>query len=364
MTADPSFVLAGPDGAVVADGIHTAYPRLVDARAALSSGSTPIVLGALPFDMTRPAALMRPVAVRFADALPDWPSGPLPSVRIEAMMPDPDEHRARIRVALDRLQRSRQRAAESGVGARAAPGGRQSAGYANHVAPLVDRRSGGQRVSRRPDTGRRSVLGEGAPRRQPRVAGVAQRRPGRLQAVRGFGATTGRPGRRPGQRRGACAVGEEPPRARARRRRDAQSPRPVVRRLADSADAATEPHRRRLAFVHADNWTTSRNINDCFGSRCCSASDPGRRRGAYRAAAGLIGELEGDRGFYAGAVGWCDERGDGRWVVSIRGAQLSADRRAADAHAGGGIVAESDPDDEVAETTTKFTTILSALEAQ
>ena len=82
------------------------------------------------------------------------------------------------------------------------------------------------------------------------------------------------------------------------------------------------------------------------------------------AAAELIGELEGDRGFYAGAVGWCDERGDGRWVVSIRGAQLSADRRTADAHAGGGIVAESDPDDEVAETTTKFTTILSALEAQ
>ena len=48
------------------------------------------------------------------------------------------------------------------------------------------------------------------------------------------------------------------------------------------------------------------------------------------AAAELIGELEGDRGFYAGAVGWCDQRGDGRWVVSIRGAQLSADRRTAD----------------------------------
>ena len=65
------------------------------------------------------------------------------------------------------------------------------------------------------------------------------------------------------------------------------------------------------------------------------------------AAAELINELEGDRGFYAGAIGWCDQRGDGRWVVSIRGAQLSADRRTADAHSGGGIVAESDPDDEV-----------------
>ena len=36
------------------------------------------------------------------------------------------------------------------------------------------------------------------------------------------------------------------------------------------------------------------------------------------AAAELINELEGDRGFYAGAIGWCDQRGDGRWVVSIR----------------------------------------------
>jgi isochorismate synthase len=78
-------------------------------------------------------------------------------------------------------------------------------------------------------------------------------------------------------------------------------------------------------------------------------------------AVALIGEIEGDRGFYAGTVGWCDQRGDGRWVVSIRCAQLSADRRTALAHAGGGIVAESDPDDEVEETTTKFRTILSAL---
>jgi isochorismate synthase len=79
------------------------------------------------------------------------------------------------------------------------------------------------------------------------------------------------------------------------------------------------------------------------------------------AATELINELEGDRGFYAGAVGWCDARGDGHWVVSIRCAQLSADRRTAVARAGGGIVAESDPDDEVDETTTKFATILNAL---
>ena len=77
----------------------------------------------------------------------------------------------------------------------------------------------------------------------------------------------------------------------------------------------------------------------------------------------MIAELEGDRGFYAGATGWCDDRGDGRWVVSIRCAQLSADGRRARAYSGGGIVAESEVGEELAETSTKFATILSALGA-
>ena len=78
-------------------------------------------------------------------------------------------------------------------------------------------------------------------------------------------------------------------------------------------------------------------------------------------AAAMIEELEGDRGFYAGTTGWCDQHGDGRWVVSIRCAELSADRLTARAYSGGGIVAESDVSDEIAETTTKFRTVLSAL---
>ena len=79
------------------------------------------------------------------------------------------------------------------------------------------------------------------------------------------------------------------------------------------------------------------------------------------AAVSVIEALEGDRGFYAGAVGWCDAKGDGTWVVSIRCAEISADRRTAEARSGGGIVAQSDPDDELAETNTKFKTILNAL---
>ena len=77
-----------------------------------------------------------------------------------------------------------------------------------------------------------------------------------------------------------------------------------------------------------------------------------------------IEELEGDRGFYAGAVGWCVSDGDGEWMVAIRCAELAPDLRRVTAYAGGGIVAESDPADEVRETVTKFGTVMSALGAQ
>ena len=72
---EPTFVLTGRDGVVIADGVDTAYPVLDDARAALASGAAPMIVGALPFDVTRPTALMRPERVRVTAALPDWPAG-------------------------------------------------------------------------------------------------------------------------------------------------------------------------------------------------------------------------------------------------------------------------------------------------
>ncbi|MGI9051374.1 MAG: isochorismate synthase [Ilumatobacteraceae bacterium] len=80
------------------------------------------------------------------------------------------------------------------------------------------------------------------------------------------------------------------------------------------------------------------------------------------AALELIDEIEGvDRGRYGGAVGWVDASGDGTWAVAIRCAELSDDRCRARLHAGGGIVADSDPLAELAETQAKFQAMLSAL---
>lgn len=76
----------------------------------------------------------------------------------------------------------------------------------------------------------------------------------------------------------------------------------------------------------------------------------------------LIASVEGfDRGVYGGAVGWCDAHGDGVWAVSLRCAELTPDRRSARLVAGGGIVADSEPLAELAETQAKFQAMLSAL---
>jgi isochorismate synthase len=73
-----------------------------------------------------------------------------------------------------------------------------------------------------------------------------------------------------------------------------------------------------------------------------------------------IRELEGfDRGFYAGLVGWSDVTGDGEWVVTIRCGEVE-DRRIR-MFAGAGIVADSDAEDELRETTAKLRTVLAAL---
>lgn len=76
----------------------------------------------------------------------------------------------------------------------------------------------------------------------------------------------------------------------------------------------------------------------------------------------IINEVEGfDRKNYGGAVGWINAEGDGSWAVAIRCAELSHDRKSARLIAGGGIVAASTPDAELAETQAKFQAMLSAI---
>jgi menaquinone-specific isochorismate synthase len=74
----------------------------------------------------------------------------------------------------------------------------------------------------------------------------------------------------------------------------------------------------------------------------------------------LIPQLEGlDRGWYAGPVGWTDLAEDGEFCVALRGGLLRD--RTAHLYAGCGIVRDSDPAAELAETEIKLQTMLPLL---
>ncbi|MCL8253102.1 isochorismate synthase [Aeromicrobium fastidiosum] len=76
----------------------------------------------------------------------------------------------------------------------------------------------------------------------------------------------------------------------------------------------------------------------------------------------LIDEIERlERGRYAGPVGWIDARGDGEWGIGLRSAQVEDDGRTVRLFAGCGIVADSVPADELAESSAKLIPVREAL---
>ena len=73
-----------------------------------------------------------------------------------------------------------------------------------------------------------------------------------------------------------------------------------------------------------------------------------------------IGEHEAlARGWYSAPVGWTDAKGDGEFVVALRSGLLRDGK--AWVYAGAGIMADSDPDAEYAETELKMQALLGAL---
>ena len=78
-------------------------------------------------------------------------------------------------------------------------------------------------------------------------------------------------------------------------------------------------------------------------------------------AVALIAEIEGmDRGRYAGPVGWMDATGDGEWGLALRSAEVVG--REVRLFAGCGIVADSDPESELAEAQAKFVPVRDSLD--
>jgi isochorismate synthase len=359
----PGFVLAGPSGAVITEGVRTGYSRISDAQSALRSGTASIIVGALPFDMRQPAALHEPETVHRGAALPDWPARPIPSVRSRETLPESAVHRDRVAQAVARL-RDPATALEKVVLARAL---RLAADGPWDPRTVLRRLAGA-------DPSATVYLADLSPA-GPGYAGTVLvgaspellvARDGDTVICQPFAGSAPRAADPATDRANAAALA-----ASAKNRHEHELVVDVMRKALDplcvDVQIAAKPE------LHGTDalWHLSTPMLGRLRGKHITAIDlalalhptPAVGGVPTDAAAALIGELEGDRGFYAGAVGWCDAEGDGRWVVSIRCAVLSPDHRVALAHAGGGIVAESDPDDEVDETTTKFRTILTGLGA-
>ncbi|KQQ04238.1 isochorismate synthase [Rathayibacter sp. Leaf185] len=104
-----------------------------------------------------------------------------------------------------------------------------------------------------------------------------------------------------------------------------------------------------------DDSSTALDLVDALHPTAAVAGTPTDR------ALALLEELEPfDRGRYAGPVGWIDGNGDGEWAVGLRSAEIAEDGGVT-AWAGAGIVADSDPASELAETRMKFRPVLDAL---
>lgn len=361
VAGEPVFALSGPAGTLIADRSVTGFARVGAAQAALRSGKAPIVVGALPFAPDDAAALMVPDQLRRLTALPPWPAGPLPAVRIVEQLPEPLDHRARIDRALYELT---------------APGGSlHKVVLARGLRLVADAPLDARLILRRLVTADPTCYGylvdlSEAGGRYPGAALVGASpellvaRTGPQVSCQPFAGSAPRSVDPAVDAANGAALAES-----GKNRHEHQL---VVDQLRAALDplcvdltVAPEPQLTRTGAV----WHLSTPITGTLRDTSTTALDlalalhPTAAVGGVptRPAVDLITELEGDRGFYAGAVGWCDDTGDGRWVVSIRCAQLRPDRRQAIANAGGGIVAESEADDELAETTTKFATILSAL---
>jgi menaquinone-specific isochorismate synthase len=127
----------------------------------------------------------------------------------------------------------------------------------------------------------------------------------------------------------------------------ADGPRPLE--LADVSHLATTVTGR------TESATTS--VTDLMTALHPTPAVAGTPRPVARAAIDALEPVARER--YAGPCGWVDARGDGEFVVALRGGEVEGNR--ARIHAGAGIVSGSDPGAEWAETQQKLTPMLQAL---
>ncbi|AZG45044.1 isochorismate synthase [Gordonia insulae] len=360
---DPVFLLSRPDEHVIAAGAHRRFDHLGDARTHLRSGDGSAIVGALPFDLRRPCALTAPV--EFHRRTGRWrgrqPTGAV-AARVTEAHPEPAQHVRRVAHAvatladpsngMDKVVLARRLSLESSdplspweFAARLSARDHAGNAFAADLSPAGPDFDGHHLIGSSPE--------------------VLVRKDGDVVTCHPLAGST--------PRNADPAVDT----ANGHRLRRSAKDRREHGYVVDALASALAPLCRELDVPAEPTLTTTPTmwhlgtpIRGLITDPDITALDLAAAVHPTPAICGTptprardhILAVEGDRGFYAGAVGWCDSTGDGEWMVSIRCADLGPDGRQLVTWAGGGIVADSVPADELAETSAKFRTVLSALD--
>lgn len=380
--AGTSFLLSRNDYHVLGHGTQTQFSAADEAAEALRSGRVERLVGALPFDPAAPAALQAPDDLRMHPGpwQPDEVSAPN-GIAVVGRDPEPDEHLRRVAAAV-RMLGDPDTELHKVVLARAltleaahelspwqiAAQLRAADGPGN--AFLTDLSPAGGRFAGR------SLIGS--------TPEVLIRKRGRVVSCHPLAGSAPR---------------SSDPQVDARRGEElAASAKDLDEHayVVAAISAALAPLCERLDVPDAPSllttpamWHLGTPIRGLISDPELTSFDLARALHPTPAICGTPTEAarrhildgENDRGFYAGAVGWssltnpegegaravdadADPQGRfgecGEWMVTIRCAELDADGRRITAWAGGGIVADSDPAAELAETSAKFATVLTA----
>lgn len=353
------FLFAQPGNVLHTAGTRQVFDDRAAARAALRSGSADLVVGALPFDPREPAALAVPAQAGWTAGWQPSAAEDLPEICVIDEIPSPAEHVARLTKLVELLSDPGQQLRKV-VAARSVIAQARSA-----LEPLA---LAGRLRLRHP---RATVFAADlSPAGRPGATLVGATpeilvtRRGPLVAARPLAGTAPRPADPDAAARNAQALlhsGKD----RAEHAFVVDWLRERLGLVCQELSVADEPE-----LVEASNvWHLATPIHGRLSDPGITALElalllhptPAVCGTPTDSALDLIVNDEPPRGFYGGAVGWCDATGDGEWAVAIRCAELSSDGQSIQAFGGGGIIADSDPVAELAETTAKLHTLLGAL---